>query len=117
MSGYNTNAYHTYAMNTYLGTTNISAKYGRSRNVPPVRLKDISRVFLVGDSLPGYPEIGYNYNYTRIRFQHNDGWNVCCLDGHAEWMSHAYFTAMTSGSVYSHHSNYNEELAMFWGYK
>lgn len=114
---YEYNGYHTYAMNNYLGASNLSSKYGRSRNAPYVHFKDLSRVCLFGDSLPGSPEFAFNYNYARIRFDHNDGFNVCYLDGHAGWMSHSYFTAMTSGSVYPHYANYNEELAMFWGYK
>ncbi|MEO0299950.1 MAG: prepilin-type N-terminal cleavage/methylation domain-containing protein [candidate division WOR-3 bacterium] len=113
------NIYFFYGINSSLASTNLSAKYGM--NTSKKKLRDISKVILFGDSGPiGYEGewtyIGYAFEY-RIDMRHTNGFNVCYLDAHAEWIKNPDFNSFGSGYVWPTNPNYKKDWAEKWGYE
>jgi prepilin-type N-terminal cleavage/methylation domain-containing protein/prepilin-type processing-associated H-X9-DG protein len=107
-----------YGINASLASTNVSAKYGM--NTSKKKLFDVSKVILFGDSkrFGTYSSVYIGYNLeTQIDMRHSNGFNVCYLDAHSEWIKNPNFTSFGSGYVWPSYPNYNKDWAQKWGYE
>jgi len=107
--------YFCYGINNKLASTRVSAKYGM--NLDKKKLFDISNVILFGDSKgSSWTYIGYN-SESNIGMRHSNGFNVCYLDAHSEWIKNPDFASFGSGYVWPSYPNYNKDWAQKWGYE